>query len=231
MPAWWPSSPAGLAALQKRLAGETPPPSSWPPGRRGSPWIAAVFVASARGLTGAGAMGDPAWAAAVALQGRQMLASAVVRDVFTAAYVPGFLALREGELLERAVRALGLQPDVLLVNATGRDHPHRAGLALHLGAALDLPTIGVTDRPLLASGTDPEPRLGARAELRLDGELVGYRVRAGPARPVAVHAGWRMTPERAADIVTELLQRSRTPEPLRQARRLARTARSRERSC
>jgi deoxyribonuclease V len=35
---------------------------------------------------------------------------------------------------------------VLLVNATGRDHLWRAGLALPLGALLDLPTVGVTRR-------------------------------------------------------------------------------------
>ncbi|MBV8941103.1 MAG: endonuclease V [Solirubrobacterales bacterium] len=43
---------------------------------------------------------------------------------------PGTLALREGRLLEAAVRALPAMPDVLLVNATGRDHPRGAGLAV-----------------------------------------------------------------------------------------------------
>ena len=52
--------------------------------------------------------------------------------------------MREGPLLEAAVRALEVEPDLLLVNATDRDHPRRAGLALHLGALLDLPTVGVT---------------------------------------------------------------------------------------
>jgi deoxyinosine 3'endonuclease (endonuclease V) len=42
------------------------------------------------------------------------------------------------------VRALPVVPEVLVVNATGRDHPRRAGLALHLGAVLRLPTVGVT---------------------------------------------------------------------------------------
>jgi len=52
------------------------------------------------------------------------------------------LALREGLLLEQAMRALPIAPEVLVVNATGRDHPRRAGLALHLGAVLGLPTVG-----------------------------------------------------------------------------------------
>jgi deoxyribonuclease V len=52
------------------------------------------------------------------------------------------LAPREGPLLEQAVRALPVAPEVLVVNATGRDHPRRAGLALQLGAVLGLPTVG-----------------------------------------------------------------------------------------
>ena len=70
-------------------------------------------------------------------------------------YLPALLALREGPLLEQAVRALPIVPEVLIVNATGRDHPRRAGLALHLGAVLGLPTVGVTTRPLVAQGAWP----------------------------------------------------------------------------
>src|SRR4029453_17576075 len=80
-------------------------------------------------------------------------------------YEPGLLALREGALLEGAVRALGHPPDVLLVDATGRDHPRRAGLALHLGAMLELPTIGVTHRLLAAEGGWPADERGARSPL------------------------------------------------------------------
>jgi deoxyribonuclease V len=57
-------------------------------------------------------------------------------------YLPTLLALREGSLLEQAVRVLPTAPEVLIVNATGRDHPRRADLALHLGAVLGLPMVG-----------------------------------------------------------------------------------------
>jgi deoxyinosine 3'endonuclease (endonuclease V) len=42
------------------------------------------------------------------------------------------------------VRALPRRADVLLVDATGRDHPRRAGLALQLGVVLDVPTVRIT---------------------------------------------------------------------------------------
>ncbi len=62
--------------------------------------------------------------------------------------------------------ALEVEPDVLLVNASGRDHPRRAGLALHLGALLDLPTVGVTHRLLVAEGAWPDGfRQVSRGEL------------------------------------------------------------------
>jgi deoxyribonuclease V len=166
------------------------------------------------------ATGEPAFAAAVLMRDGRVLDSAVVHATLGAAYAPGLLALRQGRLLERAVAQLEASPDVLLVNASGRDHPRRAGLALHLGAACDLPTIGVTDRPLVATAPEPGPLL-------LDGEVVGHRVRPGAnLRPLIVHAAWRTDPHTARAVVLAQITTARTPEPLREARRLARSARA-----
>jgi deoxyinosine 3'endonuclease (endonuclease V) len=41
--------------------------------------------------------------------------------------------VREDSLLKQAVHTLPTAPEVLLINATGRDHPRRAGLAVHPG--------------------------------------------------------------------------------------------------
>jgi deoxyribonuclease V len=161
-------------------------------------------------------------------RGERIVESAVVEGHAGAPYAPGLLALREGQALEGAVRALEELPDVLLVNATGRDHPRRCGLALHLGAMLGLPTVGVTHRLLVAHGAWPaDAGAGAHSPIRIDSELIGYwlRTRAG-ARPLAVHAGWRVTPAQAVEIVRSASGRTRTPEPLRETRRLARTARA-----
>ena len=147
-----------------------------------------------------------------------------------AAYEPGLLALREGPLLEGAITALPQRPDVLLVNATGRDHPRRAGLALHLGAVLDLATVGVTDRPLLAAGEWPEDEQGARSPLVLAGDVVGYWLRTSRgARPLAIHAAWRTDPETALEVLLAGMVVVRTPEPMRRARTAARAARASER--
>jgi deoxyribonuclease V len=220
----WPRSPDELIEAQLALAGAVPEP--WSPGTD-APAIGACVVVFPRGQAGAGARGDPAWAAAVVLRERQVLAEATVGTVARGPYVAGLLALREGACLEAAVRALAHAPNVLLADATARDHPRRAGLALHLGAMLDVPTVGVTHRPLFANGVWPRDEFGAWSPLVLEGQCVGawLRTRRG-ARPLAVHPGWRTTLEVAIEVVLMSAGGHRTPEPLRHARRLARVARA-----
>lgn len=214
----WPVSADGLADLQRALADADPPP--WRLDEAAV--IGGCFVCSAREKSGVGAVGDPLWAAA-ATAGETAVATAEAG----APYQPGLLALREGPALASAVGALERPPDVLLVDATGRDHPRRAGLALHLGSVLDLPTVGVTHRPLLAEGSWPHDDLGARAPLVLAGSVVGYWLCTRPGtRPLAVHAAWRTDPDIAVETVLAALAGYRGPEPLRRARRAARNARA-----
>jgi deoxyribonuclease V len=123
------------------------------------------------------------------MRGQRVLAEATVTGVAAAPYQAGLLALREGPCQEAAVRALPLAPDVLLLDATGRDHPRRAGLALHLGAVTGLPTVGVTHRPLLADGPWPPDEPGAYTPLELDGERVGAWVRTRVGRSRSIPGG------------------------------------------
>jgi deoxyribonuclease V len=169
-------------------------------------------------------------------QAADVVEQAVVRATVGAAYVPGLLALREGPALAEAVSALRRRPDVLLVDASGADHPRRAGLAVHLGWALDLPTVGVTSRPLRAA-PDPAPGrpVGVAAHLGrgewsplvLDGDVVAALVctRTG-ARPVVAHAGWRTDVDTAVAVaLASSTEGARAPVPLQEARRVAREAR------
>ncbi|HXF82495.1 MAG TPA: endonuclease V [bacterium] len=220
----WPATPEDLAEAQRRLAALTPEPWHPPEGR----WSAAgCFVCFARGTSGPGAAGDRGWAAAALVQDDAVIVGPVMRGVAGFPYLPGLLALREGPLLEAAVLALPARPDVLLVNATGRDHPRGAGLALHLGARLDLPSIGVTQRPLLASGPPPAEHAGATSPLWIGAEIVAYWVRPHRfLRPLVAHAAWRTSADVAAAVLLALGRGRRTPEPLRAARQAARAARA-----
>jgi deoxyribonuclease V len=220
----WPDSAEELASLQVELGRAAPDP--WP--LPGPPLpIGGCFACFGRGRSGRGEAGERAWAGAALTSGGHPRSTVAVEGRAGGPYEPGLLALREGPLLEAAVRSLAERPAVLLVNATGRDHPRRAGLALHLGSVLDLPTVGVTDRPLVGAGEWPESRRGASAPLLLDGERVGAWLCTRPGRrPVCVHAGWRTDVESAVAVVISALRRARTPEAIRRARRAARLARA-----
>ncbi len=155
----WAVSADDLRRQQLTLADERPEP--WRP--QGPSAVAGCFVCFARGGSGPGAAGDLAWAAAAVIRRGLPRLAAVIAGTAGAAYEPGLLALREGALLETAMRALPEAPDVAFVDATGRDHPRRCGLALQLGAVLGLPTVGVTHRPLIAAGAWPPDERGAAA--------------------------------------------------------------------
>lgn len=217
MPAW-PSSAPELVMAQSAIARSMPPPWAPFPGML----VGGCSICFERGTSSYREGGERGWAAAAL---GEMVS--VAEGTASSAYQAGLLALREGKLLEAAVRGLPVPPDVLLVNATGRDHPRRAGLALHLGFVVGLPTVGVTHRPLLAGGPWPPNEQGARAPLALDGEQVGYwlRTRRG-TRPIAIHAAWRTDPDAAVETVLAALHGTRTPGPLRRARSAARRARA-----
>jgi deoxyribonuclease V len=161
-------------------------------------------------------------------QASDIAAQAVVAGRVPASYEAGLLALRQGPILATAVAGLSFVPDVLLVDATGLDHPRRAGLALHLGAVLGVPTVGVTHRPLLAHGELPLPVRGSASPLYLEGQIVGCWVcTRSRTRPVVAHAGWRTDAEVAGSVVLlASTGAARTPVPLEEARRVAREARS-----
>jgi deoxyribonuclease V len=219
-----------LVAAQDVIGRLEPP--AWRPSRE--PLRAAgAFVAFARGEQGPGRAGDRAWVGAALVEDGEPRTSVVVAGTAGAPYRPGLLALREGTLLLTGLRALldalDDPPDVVMVDATGRDHPRRCGLAVHLGALLDLPTVGVTDR-LLGDRRQAPPALvgrGATSRVILDGLPVAAWVRTAPgARPVIAHAAWRTDVETAVAVVVRTSGGVRRPEPLRAAPRAAREARS-----
>ncbi len=231
---------AALVAEQERVGSLRPPP--WHPPDR--PLVlAGCFVAFARGEQGPGRTGDHGWGgAAVVDEDGSPLATAAVPGRAPAPYRPGLLAAREGPMLLAALRAVldraPVPVDVVLVDATGLDHPRRAGLARHLGAVLDLPTVGVTHRGLTDRGAPPAlVARGDRVDVVHDGEpSAAWVCTATGARPVLAHAAWRTDVDTAVVVVLRTCHpgattlpggtAGRTPEPLRQARRVARTARS-----
>jgi deoxyribonuclease V len=230
----WPADAEALVALQERLRVEAAAVRTADPWRPAPRTLLAggCFIAYPTGTAGVGGAGDRAWIAAVTWRADT---GTVVDDVLRtatvpAAYSPGLLALREGPALAAAVAVLDPAPDLLLVDATGADHPRRAGLAVHLGAVLGIATVGVTHRPLVARGDPPSVSVrGATSALRLDAEEVARWVCTRTrTRALVAHAGWRTDPATAvAAVLATSTGARRTPVPLALARTAARTARAR----
>jgi hypothetical protein len=74
----WPETVEELIEAQRELDRVDPPP--WRPADLGGLHVAAAWVCFARGLTGTGSAGDPAWAAAVTMTGGRLTARTVGYD-------------------------------------------------------------------------------------------------------------------------------------------------------
>ena len=132
-------------------------------------------------------------------------------------YVPTLLSFREIPPAVAAVRQVKLQPDIFLVDAQGLAHPYRCGFASHLGLVLGKPTIGAAKSRLIGQPIDVE----GRTVLVDKGEIIGEVVttKAGK-KPVYVSIGHMISLETAVQIVKHC-SKSRIPEPVLQAHKLA----------
>lgn len=225
-PQRWPSTAHDLERLQRKLARQVEEADPWAWTGTNEPAIGGVFVSLPRTRAGDDAR-DIAWAAVVIMEAGKVVATATATRRLMQPYEPGYLALTVGPILEDVVRTLSQPPNLIMVNAAGRDHIRGAGLAIQLGAALDTPTVGVTDRPDVGVGTEPGSHRGDWTPVRIENRVVGFRVRTfARGKSIMAHAAWLTTPETARNIVIRSTGRTRIPAPLQRARQLARRLRS-----
>lgn len=115
----WPETSTDLERVQLELAGLVREIQPWPFPHGRPVAVAGAFIAYRTGVYGMGERGDPAWAAAAVFEGGTRTVVATIEGTVGAPYIAGYLALREGPLLERIVRELIPPPEVVLVDATG----------------------------------------------------------------------------------------------------------------
>lgn len=207
----WRLSPARAVAVQRRLAARVrvePPPGPW----RLVAGLDAAFSDDEQFCLAAAVVWDRR-------EGR-VVAVATARRPVHFPYVPGLLSFREAPALLAALRRLECAPEVLLCDGQGLAHPRRFGIACHLGVLCDLPAVGCAKSRLVGEHTVLPAAAGARADLVLEGEVVGavVRTRAG-VRPVYVSVGHRCDLESAVALVLTCAQGRRLPEPTRLADR------------
>ena len=132
-------------------------------------------------------------------------------------YIPTLLSFREIPPAMAAIKKLKIQPDVFLVDAQGIAHPYRCGFASHLGLAIGKHSIGAAKSRLI--GTPVE--MGGETFLVDKGEIIGAVVTTKQGvKPIYVSIGHMVSLETAIKIVKHCA-RSRIPEPLLQAHKLA----------
>lgn len=133
-------------------------------------------------------------------------------------YIPGLLSFREVPAIITALERLSALPDVLLVDGPGVAHPHRLGVASHLGILLDHPTIGCSRSVLVGSYVEPEVTAGSQSALVWQGEIIGtvYRSKNRVA-PLFISVGHRTSRTAAQTFVAACCHGYRLPEPTRHA--------------
>lgn len=152
------------------------------------------------------------------------LQTIVVETPTTFPYISGLLSFREIPAILAAMAQLEAMPDILMVDGHGIAHPRRMGIAAHLGALLDMPSLGVAKKKLCGDHAEPADRKGATAPLLHKGEQVGIVLRSREdVKPLYVSPGHRMGMESALGFVLHCLTRYRLPEPTRLADKFSKT--------
>jgi deoxyribonuclease V len=209
----WDGNVAKARSLQTELASRVRLVDDHPPLRR----IAGLDV----GFEEDGAVTR---AAAVLLDAASLapLAEVIARQPTRMPYIPGLLSFRELPALLEALQQLPETPDLVFVDGHGIAHPRGLGIAAHLGAVTDLPTIGVAKSILVGVHEDLGPRRGDRVPLHYKGGVIGCVLRSkDKVRPLIISPGHRVSMEAAPGLVLTCCTKYRLPEPTRLADRLA----------
>lgn len=132
-------------------------------------------------------------------------------------YIPSFLSFREGPAIISAFRSLNMRPDLLMIDGCGINHPRSAGLATHIGVALDVATIGVAKK--LLCGTVKTPiNIGDYSPIILYDQYVGALLLSKKGcNPIVIAPGHKVSLNSTIDIVRYCLRGHKLPEPIRVA--------------
>ncbi len=137
-------------------------------------------------------------------------------------YRPGLMAFAYGPPLLRAFELVESRVDVAMFRAHGIAHPRRLGLAAHLGLLLGVPSVGCADTLLCGEHAPSGPERGDWTPVRDGEQTIGACLRTrGGARPLYVSPGYVLSVEDSVELALLTTNRYRMPEPLREARRIA----------
>ena len=178
---------------------------------------------------------DHAVSAIVLLRGGEVVERVHAVEPAEIPYVPGLLSFREGDAILSAFDLLSREPDLAVLDGSGRIHFREAGIATHVGVTLDLPTVGVAKSLLCGTPRESLDRklpTGARVAIEADAdvETAGPGTHVGDAvqtrqfensdryvNPLIVSPGHRLSADTASDIALGCAAGYKLPEPTRLA--------------
>ena len=138
-------------------------------------------------------------------------------------YIPGLLSFREAPVVLQAMKKLRHLPDLVILDAQGKAHPRRAGLASHVGVLSGLPCVGCAKSRLTGQHRQPGSARGCSADLLdKDGQVIGRVLRTRrDVKCLYVSVGHLVSLDQATSIVLALARPYRLPQPTRLAHLLA----------
>jgi len=142
------------------------------------------------------------------LKNFQLLDKNVVREKAPFAAVPGLESFRDGAMLTKVLRGF-TKPDFWFIEGHGINHPHRLGLASHVGLAVDMPTIAVS-RDFIAGHIQTIDGKDAIVE---NGEILGAVMKSGMLK-LYVAPGHKISWQTALELAKKSTK-SNYPEPLK----------------
>ncbi|QZP36740.1 endonuclease V [Halobaculum magnesiiphilum] len=175
---------------------------------------------------------DRAVSAVVVLRGDEVIERTYAVTELSIPYIPGLLAFREGGPIVDALATMESDPDLYVLDGSGRVHFRQAGIATHVGVLFDAPAVGVAKSLLCGTPDDPVDgrpagwRTPVRADDSVDapaGTTIGhaYQSRQYDSSPVInplyVSPGHRVSAGTAVDLVAALCDGYKLPEPTRLA--------------
>ena len=228
----WDVSPQEAIRIQEKLREkvikEGPPPAPGDPlsrEARARLWQLADRVRKVAGVDVGFPAPETARAAVVVLSfpKLELVEKQIAEVPATFPYIPGLLAFREAPAVLEVIRQLADEPNLFIFDAQGYAHPRRMGLATHLGLFLDKPTIGCAKSKLIGQYLMPGNRVGERADLVDNSEVVGAAVRSRPGSPpLFISVGHKISLDEAVKYVLACTKRgNHLPEPTRLAHQFA----------
>ena len=148
------------------------------------------------------------------------------RDQIKFPYKSGFLGFRECKLLAKAVLELPERPNLVMCDGHGKIHPQRFGEAVHLGVALNIPTIGIAKNPFIGyfdrnnfkkikGNKKPIWEKDPNLTIKSSNELLGFAICLNnDSKPVFISEGYKITLDFAVKISLITSKNHRQPEPL-----------------